>query len=105
MKVPDRAQAGGQAASFALPQISVAQWILIAILAAALFTRFWRLDVPGEFIFDEVYFPKTGQEILHGDPHAWAFYGPENTHPPLSKLFMAGGLLLFGAKGCGRRRS
>jgi dolichyl-phosphate-mannose--protein O-mannosyl transferase len=81
----------------------VAQVVLIAILAAALFTRFWRLDVPSEFIFDEVYFPKTGQEILRGDPHAWDFYGHENTHPPLSKLFMAGGMLFFGENAWGWR--
>jgi len=70
--------------------------LLVILLAAALFTRFYRLGIPGEFYFDEVFFPATGQEILRGDPDAWEFIGHENTHPPLSKLFMAGGMALLG---------
>jgi dolichyl-phosphate-mannose--protein O-mannosyl transferase len=73
------------------------QWVLLAmILFAAAFTRFYRLGEPPRCYFDEVYFPTTGAEILLGDPEAWQFYGHENTHPPLSKLFMAAGQGLFG---------
>ncbi len=70
--------------------------LLISLLAATAFTRFYRLGTPGEFYFDEVFFPATGQEILRGDPEAWEWFGHENTHPPLSKLFMAGGMAFFG---------
>ena len=82
------------------PKISARQLLLISLLvsllAAALFTRFYRLGTPGEFYFDEIFFPTTAQEILLGDPDAWEFFGHENTHPPLSKLFMAGGMAIFG---------
>lgn len=82
------------------PKISARQLLLItllvSLLAAALFTRFYRLGTPGEFYFDEIFFPTTAQEILHGDPDAWEFIGHENTHPPLSKLLMAGGMALLG---------
>lgn len=76
------------------------QYVLLAVmLLAAAFTRFYRLDEPQRCYFDEVYFPTTGAEILRGDPAAWQFYGHENTHPPLSKLFMAAGQGLFGRQG------
>ena len=77
--------------------------LLIGLLAAAVFTRFYRLGTPGDFYFDEVYFPTTAQEILHGDPAAWEWFGHENTHPPLSKLLMAGGMALFGENAFGWR--
>ena len=94
----DREPAAGLTLS--APKISARQLLLIgllvSLLAAAIFTRFWRLGIPGEFYFDEIFFPATGQEILRGDPDAWIFIGHENTHPPLSKLFMAGGMALLG---------
>ncbi|MBI2913709.1 MAG: DnaJ domain-containing protein, partial [Chloroflexi bacterium] len=83
--------------------ITVAQVLLIALVAAALFTRFWRLDVPADKMFDEVYFPTTAQEILHGNAAAWEFFGHENTHPPLSKVIMAGGMGIFGENSFGWR--
>ncbi len=86
--------------SLSAPKISARQLLLISLLvsllAAALFTRFYRLGTPGEFYFDEIFFPTTGQEILRGDADAWEFIGHENTHPPLSKLFMAGGMAVLG---------
>ncbi len=77
-------------------RLRLAHVALAAILLAAVFTRFWRLDTPAVCYFDEVYFPTTGAEILHGDDKAWEFYGHENTHPPLSKLLMAAGMGIFG---------
>ena len=71
--------------------------LLLSLLAAATFTRFWRLGTPGDIYFDELHFVVNGsQDILQGDPAAWEFIGHENTHPPLSKLFMAGGMAMFG---------
>jgi dolichyl-phosphate-mannose--protein O-mannosyl transferase len=72
--------------------------LLVAIILLAAFTRFWRLGEPERCYFDEVYFPTTGAEILRGDDSAWQFYGHENTHPPLSKIFMAAGMGIFGHK-------
>jgi dolichyl-phosphate-mannose--protein O-mannosyl transferase len=72
--------------------------LLVAIILLASFTRFWRLGEPERCYFDEVYFPTTAAEILRGDNSAWEFYGHENTHPPLSKVFMAAGMGIFGHK-------
>lgn len=96
MKVFDRAQTTALTLSIPIATRQILLIGLLIILLAAVFTRFWRLGTPGEFYFDEVYFPTTGQEILRGDPAAWEWFGHENTHPPLSKLFMAGGMAIFG---------
>ena len=97
MNAVDKARAPGLtlSASITSRQILIIG-LLVSLLAAAAFTRFYRLGTPGEFYFDEVFFPATGQEILRGDPAAWEWFGHENTHPPLSKLFMAGGMAFFG---------
>ncbi|HEV8574339.1 MAG TPA: phospholipid carrier-dependent glycosyltransferase [Dehalococcoidia bacterium] len=95
--MPDGVQARAETSAIALPQVNVNiyQVALAVVLVAAFLTRFVRLGTPPEFYFDETYFPRTGQEIYRGDPRAWEFYGHENTHPPLSKLFMAGGMAIF----------
>lgn len=47
--------------------------------------------------FDEIYFPRTAYEYLHGlTPY-------ENTHPPLGKVFIAIGVALFGMNPFGWR--
>ena len=99
MTVPDGVQARTGARTLTLPRVNVSvttfQVALAVVLIAAFLTRFVRLGEPDEFYFDETYFPRTAQEIYRGDPKAWEFYGHENTHPPLSKLFMAGGIAVF----------
>jgi dolichyl-phosphate-mannose--protein O-mannosyl transferase len=97
MKSSDGVGATAEPAQIALPQlnVNVFQIALVTVLVLAFLTRFVRLGTPDEFYFDETYFPRTGQEIYRGDPKAWEFYGHENTHPPLSKLFMAGGMAVF----------
>lgn len=102
MKVPDIAQARARSLPFALPgEITLAQVLFVVILGFAIFTRFWRLGTPDQCYFDEVYFPTQGAEVLRGDKRAWEFYGHENTHPPLSKEFMALGMGIFGQKDYG----
>ena len=97
MKAEDRASTTGLTLTTSLTSRQlVLIGLLMILVALAVFTRFYRLGTPGDFYFDEVYFPTTAQEILHGDPAAWEWFGHENTHPPLSKLFMAGGMALFG---------
>jgi len=95
--MPDGVPARAESPAIALPQVNVNvyQLALVIVLVAAFLTRFIRLGTPDEFYFDETYFPRTAQEIYRGDPRAWEFYGHENTHPPLSKLFMAGGMAVF----------
>ncbi len=96
MTAQSQTPAGGPAARFNAPRITLYTAAFIAILALAAFTRFYRLGTPDQCYFDEVYFPTTGAEILHGDDRAWEWIGHENTHPPLSKLFMAAGQGIFG---------
>src|SRR3990172_830574 len=95
--MPDGVPARAESPAIALPQVNVNvyQLALVIVLVAAFLTRFIRLGTPDEFYFDETYFPRTAQEIYRGDPRSWEFYGHENTHPPLSKLFMAGGMAVF----------
>jgi dolichyl-phosphate-mannose--protein O-mannosyl transferase len=96
---PESIQARAEVPAFTLPRVNVRvnayQVALVVVLLAAFLTRFLRLGEPGQFYFDETYFPRTGQEIYRGDNKAWEFYGHENTHPPLSKLLMAGSMGLF----------
>ena len=99
MTTPEGVQARAEAPTFTLPRVNasvnVYQVALVVVLLTAFLTRFVRLGTPETFYFDETYFPRTGQEIYRGDSKAWEFYGHENTHPPLSKLLMAGGMGVF----------
>ncbi len=104
--MPDGAEVGVKAAgearaaalAISIPRLRAAQVALALILLAAVITRFGRLATPGEMYFDEIYFVRdSAQLIYHGDPAAFEFYGHENTHPPLSKLFIAGGIAIVGA--------
>jgi len=76
---------------------------LSLILLFALITRVLNIWHPQAYIFDEVYHGFTAQEIAKGNIKAWEWWNPspegfayEWTHPPLAKLIMAGGVLLFG---------
>jgi dolichyl-phosphate-mannose-protein mannosyltransferase len=79
------------------------KWILGIFLVLAFF-RVWRFDLPNTYYFDEVYHAFTAQEIVQGNPAAWEFlatppkgFAYEWTHPPVSKLIMAGGMLTVGS--------
>jgi Gpi18-like mannosyltransferase/predicted membrane-bound dolichyl-phosphate-mannose-protein mannosyltransferase len=62
---------------------------LIALVGAAAILRFWHLGHPGEIVFDEVHFVGQARHYIHGEP----FLDP---HPPIAKLLIAAGILLFG---------
>ncbi len=69
----------------------------------ALFTRFFRLDVPKNYIFDEVYHAWTAGQMFMGNPAAWEWWNTppagvayEWTHPPLAKEFMVLAIAAFG---------
>lgn len=63
--------------------------IIISIALLAVFLRFWRLGIPSEPVFDEVYYPKWAAEFLQGQT-------PYDVHPPLVKLLIATSEILFG---------
>lgn len=76
---------------------------LFAILAFAYMTRIWRLSVPSEFYFDEVYHAFTAKAYAQNDPrgYEWWHQAPEGVayewlHPPLAKLMQAGSIRLLG---------
>lgn len=62
---------------------------LIAVVGAAAVLRFWRLGYPAEIVFDEVHFVGQARHYIHGE----AFLDP---HPPIAKLLIAAGILVFG---------
>jgi dolichyl-phosphate-mannose-protein mannosyltransferase len=62
--------------------------LLVALVAAVV--RLPGLGYPSEEYFDEVYHAKTALQYLRGEPPT------EWVHPPLAKLLIAGGVLVFG---------
>ncbi len=97
-----------------LPKLSLspqrARLVLILILMFAFATRTFDLWSPKNDYFDEVYHAFTARVILHGDPKAWEWWNTppagfayEWTHPPLAKLGMVLGMLVFGENSFGWR--
>ena len=85
---------------FSLISIKKNPW-LYATLATILFfvfLRAWRLHLPMETVFDEVYFPKMASQYLNHE----AFF---DIHPPLGKLMIALGELAFGKATSGWRQT
>jgi dolichyl-phosphate-mannose-protein mannosyltransferase len=91
------------------------EWAVVLLLAAwAAFLFFWRLDVPGKYIYDEVYHAYTGNLMVQNDPkvYEWWQSAPQQpiegvqyewTHPPLGKLIIGGSIWLFGNNSLGWR--
>lgn len=82
--------------------------VLLAVLALLLVVP--RLAVPGEYVFDELYYAHTAGKYVEGDMDAYRWDKPprdtpaiEWTHPPLAKLLIAGGILTFGDNPIGWR--
>jgi len=61
----------------------------VFIFAISIFLRFYHLGQPTDKVFDEVYFPVFAHNYLTDTD----FY---DSHPPLGKLIIAGGIALFG---------
>ncbi|MBV8774180.1 MAG: phospholipid carrier-dependent glycosyltransferase [Deltaproteobacteria bacterium] len=62
---------------------------LLVLVTVAAFLRLWHLGHPAEIVFDEVHFVGQARHYIHGEP----FMDP---HPPIAKLLIAAGILLFG---------
>lgn len=80
-------------------------WILLFIIIATSFgLKFYRLEYPQSYYFDEVYFAFTAQEMAKGNKYAWQVpevdapkdLAYEWTHPPLGKEISSLGILIFG---------
>jgi dolichyl-phosphate-mannose--protein O-mannosyl transferase len=76
-------------------EVEIPPWHLIdtitlsGLLAVAAVTRFWRIGLPAEIVFDEVHFVGQAHRYLHAE----AFLDP---HPPLAKLLIATSIAIFG---------
>ncbi len=75
----------------------------LIIFTFAFLTRFIRLGIPKNHIFDEVYHAFTAEQMLKGNPAAWEWWNTppkgfayEWTHPPLAKEFMVIAMSIFG---------
>jgi len=85
--------------------------ILYLILAFAFLIRVFNLNSPSTMYFDEVYHAFTAKVIMSSDAaKAWEWWNTppagfayEWTHPPLAKLGMVLGMLLFGQNSFGWR--
>ena len=62
---------------------------LLGLVAVAALLRLWHLGHPVEIVFDEVHFVGQARHYIHSEP----FLDP---HPPLAKLLITTGILLFG---------
>lgn len=64
-------------------------WLLLLLLTLFAFgLRAWRLDMPREQYFDEIYYMKAAQDYLDGREDS------NTVHPPLGKIQIAAGMLL-----------
>lgn len=87
------------------------KYILWGILIFATLTRFYQLGSPKSEYFDEVYHAFTAKIMLSDErAKAWEWWNtpPEGfayewTHPPLAKIGMAFGMLIFGENSFGYR--
>ncbi len=86
---------------------------LLIVLCVAFTVRMYRLTIPSTYYFDEVYHAVTAKLYARNDPagYEWWHGAPEPEtaiewlHPPIAKLFQAGGILVFGENALGWRIS
>ena len=105
---------GVKRVKFALPNHTLSpkliKILLIAIISFSFLTRIGWLGNPKNEYFDEVYHAFTARQILNGNKMAWEWWNtpPEGfayewTHPPLAKLGMVLGMMIFGENSFGWR--
>lgn len=86
------------------------KYLLAVIISFSFLARVGWLGSPKNEYFDEVYHAFTARQILHGNKMAWEWWNtpPEGfayewTHPPLAKLGMVLGMMIFGENSFGWR--
>ncbi len=80
------------------------KYLLIALLIVSFFLRFYRISIPTNYIFDEVYHVVSIKAIANNNPDTYNPFSvsPEpNTaydwlHPPLAKLIQASSVSVLG---------
>jgi dolichyl-phosphate-mannose--protein O-mannosyl transferase len=76
--------------------------VVVIVLLASAAARFYRLDQPKGYIFDEVYYAKDAKSIIDGrlGPKVDYHWMPGDEvswpHPYYGKLAVSVGILLFG---------
>ncbi len=68
--------------------------LVLGIIALALVFRLWRLDLPRQMIFDEVYHARTAADYLSDWRWGWNRDPYEWTHPMLAKYLIAAGFVV-----------
>lgn len=93
-----------------LSKLTIHDAIVVILVVISLGLKFYRLDYPDNYMFDEVYFAFTAQEIAKGDSDSWEMgakapqgFAFEWSHPPLGKELSALGILIFGDRTFGWR--
>jgi dolichyl-phosphate-mannose-protein mannosyltransferase len=90
------------------------RWRVLALPALlvgiALVLPLFRLTTPNVYVFDELYYAYTARGYVAGelDTYRWEVFPTDDpaiewTHPPLAKLIIAGGILVFGDEPLGWR--
>ena len=78
---------------------------LSAILGISALLRFWRLDEPGDLVFDEIYYVDGARDFLSVGVEIDGSDGEFVVHPPFGKWLIAVGIRLFGDNSFGWRFS
>jgi Gpi18-like mannosyltransferase/predicted membrane-bound dolichyl-phosphate-mannose-protein mannosyltransferase len=86
---PVRIEREPTAAMRSIPWLGADTVIIAGLVAVAAATRLWHLGYPPEIVFDEVHFVAQARHYIRAEP----FLDP---HPPLAKLVITAGILLFG---------
>lgn len=81
-----------------LVKINLRNILIFLIIGISIFIRVYRMGLPAEIVFDEVYFPTFAHHYLTGTD----FY---DSHPPLGKLIIAGSIAVAGNNPFGWRLS
>lgn len=85
--------------------------LLLVILGFAVLTRFYNIENPQKYYFDEVYHAITIKYVAENNPWAFEWWHPpiepgvmiDWLHPPLAKYIQAIGVLIFGFNSFGWR--
>jgi dolichyl-phosphate-mannose--protein O-mannosyl transferase len=84
--------------------------VLLFLIILSLGLKFYRLNNPKSYYFDEIYFAFTAEEMAKGNRAGWEMghEAPQGrayewSHPPLGKEISALGILIFGDNSFGWR--